>query len=105
MGEDGPRAEPPGPVVDVDVVERFGEEPGDLGDLVAVLGQVGLPVRAGRRGQGRRLAEHVGRARHGEPRSERVPEPAVVAAVPACDEVGRLAQAALEDPVGSQAAS
>ena len=48
VGQHGPRAEPAGAVVDVDVVERLGEEPGDLGDLAAVLGDVGLPVRAGR---------------------------------------------------------
>ena len=50
-----------------------------------------------RRGERRGLAQHVGRARDREPRRDRVAEPAVVAAVPARDEVGRLAQAALED--------
>ena len=39
-------AEPAGAVVDVEVVEGVGEQPRDLGDLAAVLGQMGLPVGA-----------------------------------------------------------
>ena len=34
VGQDRPRPEPAGPVVDVEVVERLGEEPGDLAQLV-----------------------------------------------------------------------
>ena len=52
-----PFAEPAGPVVDVDVVERLGEEPRDLGDLARILGHVGLPPRPGRARQRRGLAE------------------------------------------------
>ena len=71
--------EPAGPVVDVDVVERLGEQAGHLGDLAAVLGDVGLPVRAGRRGERRRLAQELGRTRDREPRRDRVAQAAVVA--------------------------
>ena len=90
VGEDGPRPEPAGAVVDIDVVERLGEQPRDLRDLAAVLGQVGLPPGAGRAGERRRLAQQLGRARDGEPRRDRVAEPAVVGAVPALDEVGPI---------------
>ena len=48
VGEDRPRPEAAGAVVDVDVVERLGEQPRDLRDLAAILRHVGLPVRAGR---------------------------------------------------------
>ena len=48
--------EPAGAVVDVDVVDGVGEEPPHLGDLERVLGQVGLPPRAGRPGERRRFA-------------------------------------------------
>ena len=97
MGEDRPRAECPGPVVDVEIVERLREQPADLGDLVVVLREVRLPVRAHRGRHARRLAQHVGGARDREPRRERVAQPAVVAPVPACAQVGRLAERELED--------
>ena len=91
------RAQAAGAVVDIHVVDGLGEEPGHLGDLAAILGDVGLPVRSGRGGQRRRLAQQLGRTRDGEPRRDRVLQPAVVAAVPALDEVRGLAQGLLED--------
>ena len=51
VGQHRPFTETAGAVVDVDVVDRFGEEPRDLGDLGAVFRQMGLPVRTGRGGQ------------------------------------------------------
>ena len=48
VGEDRPRPEAAGAVVDVDVVARLGEQARDLRDLAAVLGDVGLPPGAGR---------------------------------------------------------
>ena len=60
VGQDGPLPQPAGAVVDVHVVERFGEEPADLGDLARILRHVGLPPGAGRARQRRRLAQHLG---------------------------------------------
>ena len=97
MRQDGPLAEPAGPVVHVDVVDRLREEPCDLGDLAAVLGHVGLPVRTGGAGECRRFAEQVGGARDREAWRERVAQPAVVAQVPARAEVGGFAQGPIED--------
>ena len=96
MRQDRSRPQPAGPVVHIEIVERVGKEPGDLGDLAVVLGQVGLPVRAGLGGQPGRLAEHLRRAADGEPRRERVPEPALVAHVPARTEIGRLPERQVE---------
>ena len=50
-----------------------------------------------RPGERRRLAEHVGRAGHGEPRRDGVAEPPVGGAVPARDQVGRFLEGPLED--------
>ena len=74
-----------------------GEEPADLGDLARVLGHVRLPPRPGRARQRGRFAQHLGRARDREARRDGVPEPAVVGAMPARDEVGRFTQRAFED--------
>ena len=98
--EHRPLAETAGPVVDVDVVDGLGEEARDLLDLAAVLGDVGLPIGPGRCGKRGGFAQQVGRARDREPRRDGVLQPAVVAAVPALDEPGRLAQGALEDRRG-----
>ena len=76
---------------------RVGEGERDLADLVAVLGDVRLPVGAGLPGELRRPAEHVGPAREREARRERVAQAAVVAHVPARTQVGRLAEAGVED--------
>ncbi len=88
--EDGPLPEPAGAVVDVDVIDGVGEEPGDLGDLATVLRHVRLPVRTGGGGERGGLAQQVGRAGDGEPRRDRVPEAAVVGAVPSIDEPRRI---------------
>ena len=95
--EHGPLAEPAGAVVDVDVIERFGKQPFDLRDLALVLGHVRLPVRTGRGGEGRRFAQQVGRARDGEPRGDRVSEPAVVGPMPAVDQASTLGERPVED--------
>ena len=58
---------------------------------------MGLPPRPARGGEGGRLAQHLGRAGDREPWRDGVAQPAVVGAVPAPDEVGRLAQRALQD--------
>ncbi len=92
VGEDRPLAEAAGPVVDVDVVLRLREEPCDLGDLAAVLGDVGLPVRPGRSGEGCGFAQQLRRTRDGEPRCDGIAKTVAVGAVPARDEVGGLAQ-------------
>ena len=83
MGQDGPWPEAAGPVVDVEVVGRLGEEPGDLGQLAAVLGEVRLPVGAHAGGQAGRLAQHLARAGDREARREGVAQAAAVAPVPA----------------------
>jgi hypothetical protein len=83
--------------VNVDVIERVGEQPPDLGDLATILGQVRLPVRAGRPGKRRRFPQQIGRARDGEPRRDRVAQATAVGAMPALDETRRLGQAAIED--------
>ena len=82
MAEDRPRPEPAGGVVYVGVVERFGEEPGDLRDLVEVLGEVRLPVRAGLGGKLGRGTQHLRRAGDCEAWRERVAQPPRVAQVP-----------------------
>ena len=56
-----------------------------------------LPPRAGRAGEVRGLAQHLGRARDRETRRDGITEPAVVDAVPALDQVGRFAHRSLED--------
>ncbi len=96
MREDRPFAEAASAVVDIQVVDRLGKEPGYLGDLAAIFGQVGLPVGAGLRRERRRLSQHVLGARHGEPRGECVAQPAVVTPVPPGAQVGGLAKAAVE---------
>ena len=97
VGEDRLWPEAAGAVVDVDVVERVGEEAAHLVDLAGVLAHVRLPPGAGARGEGRRLAEHLGRARDGEPRRDRVAQAAVVGAVPGRDQLLGLAQRAVEN--------
>ncbi len=94
------RPEAAGTVVDVDVVLGIGMQARDLGDLERVLADVGLPPGAGRRGEGGRFAQHLGAARDGEARRDRVAEAAVVGTVPARDEVGGFAQRAVEDGRG-----
>ena len=97
VGEDRPRAQAARPVVDIDVVERLGKEPRDLGDLATVLRHVRLPVRARCRGEGRGLAQHVGRARNGKPRRDGVAESTVGGPVPAFDQARALGQALVQD--------
>ena len=98
VGQDRPRAEPAGAVVDVDVVARLGEQPARPRRSRRVLGHVRLPPRArSRAASAADSRSMLGRARDGEPRRDRVAEPAVVGAVPALDEVRRLAQGPLED--------
>ena len=102
VGEDRLGAEAAGPVVDVEVVDGVGEQPRDLADLVPVLRDVRLPVGAGLAGEVRRQAQHVRPARDGESRRDGVPQPAVVAHVPARAQVGRLAEAGVEHAGGRQ---
>ncbi len=46
VGEDGLWPKSPGTVIHVGVVDRVGEKTMDLVDLVAILGDVRLPIRA-----------------------------------------------------------
>ena len=85
--EDRPRAEATGALVEVEIVASLGKEPPDLRHLTPILRQVRLPVRAVPRGQQGRLAQHLGRAADREARGERVPQAAVVAAMPSRGEV------------------
>ena len=96
MGHDRARPERAGAVVHVGVVARLGKQLRDLVDLVAILGQVRLPVRVRGARQVRRLAQHVRRAADREAWRDRVLEPAVVAAVPTLDQALRLGQALIE---------
>ena len=72
-------------VIHVRVIERVGEEPMDLCDLVAILGEVRLPVRTCPRRERRGFAQHVRGAADGEARRYRVAQPSVVAPMPSLD--------------------
>ncbi len=100
MCEHGPLPESAGAVVDVDIIGRLGEQPGDFGDLATVLGQMRLPVRAGARRERSGLAQELGRARDGESRCDGVLEAAVVGAVPSIDQAGGFRQALVQDHLG-----
>ena len=69
VGQDRPRAQRIGPLVDLEIVAGAGKEPRHHGDLGAVLREVRLPVRAVAAGQGSGLPEHLRAAAHGESRA------------------------------------
>jgi hypothetical protein len=95
--EDGPRTKATGPVVDIDVVAGLGEQAPDLGDLARVFRDMCLPPGPGPGRERGRLAQHLGRARDGKARRDRVAEAPFVRAVPVGRELLGLAQRALED--------